>query len=155
MKGWNVYLVSKAVQHKPYGNLQSLSVSTHHWKDLSINFVTGLPISTDWNGDSYDSILIIIDCLIKIVHYKLVMVTIDATNLAEVIINIVVRHHGLKDLIVTNRRLLFTSKFWSLLCYFLGIKQKLSTTFHSQTDGQTEKQNSTMEAYLQAFVNFE
>ena len=51
--------------------------------------------------------------------------------------------------------MLFTSKFWSSLCYFLGIKKKLSTAFHPQTDGQTERQNSTMEAYLRAFVNWE
>ena len=89
------------------------------------------------------------------VHYKPVKVTIDAPGLAEVIIDVVVRHHGLPDSIVTNRGLLFTLKFWSLLCYFLGIKRRLSIVFYLQTDGQTERQNSTMEAYLQAFVNFE
>ena len=67
----------------------------------------------------------------------------------------VVRHHGLSDSIVTNQVLFFTSKFWSLLCYFLDIKRKLFNTFHPQTDGQIERQNSTMKAYLQAFVNFE
>ena len=65
------------------------------------------------------------------------------------------RHHGLPDSIIINRRSLFTSKFWSLLYYFLGIKQKLFIAFHPQTDGQTERQNSIIEAYLQAFVNFE
>ena len=89
------------------------------------------------------------------VHYKLVKVTINASGLAEVIINMVVRHHGLPDSIVTDRELLFTSKFWSSLCYFLGIKRRLSTAFYPQTNGQTERQNSTMEAYLRAFVNFE
>ena len=89
------------------------------------------------------------------VHYKPVNVTINAPSLTEVIIDVVVRHHRLPDSIVTNRGSLFTSKFWSLLCYFLDIKQKLSTTFYPQTNGQTEKQNSTMEAYLWAFVNFE
>ena len=88
------------------------------------------------------------------VHYEPVKVTIDAPGLAEVIIDVVVRHHGLPDSIVTDRGSLFTSKFWSSLCYFLGIKRRLSTAFHPQTDGQTERQNSTIEAYLQAFVNF-
>ena len=88
------------------------------------------------------------------VFYELAKVTIDVLGLAEVIIDVIVRHHGLPDSIVTDRGLLFTSKFWLLLCYFLGIKRKLSTTFHPQTDGQTERQNSTIEAYLQAFVNF-
>ena len=89
------------------------------------------------------------------VHYKPVKIILDAPGLAEVIIDVVVRHHGLPDSIVTDRGSLFTSKFWSSLCYFLDIKRRLSTAFHPQTDGQIERQNSTMEAYLQAFVNFE
>ena len=89
------------------------------------------------------------------VHYKPVKITIDAPGLAEVIIDVVVRHHGLPDSIITDRGSLFTSKFWSSLCYFLGIKRRLSTAFHPQTNGQTERQNSTMEAYLRAFVNWE
>ena len=120
-----------------------------------MDFVTGLPVSINWKGDSYDSILVIVDQFTKMVHYKPVKITLDAPGLAEVIIDVVVRHHGLPDSIVTDRGSLFTSKFWSSLCYFLGIKRRLSTAFHPQTDGQTEQQNSTMEAYLQAFVNFE
>ena len=120
-----------------------------------MDFVTGLPILTDWKRDSYDSILVIVDRLTKMVHYKPVKVTINAPGLAKVIIDMVVRHHGLLDSIVTDRGSLFTSKFWSSLCYFLGIKQKLYTAFHLQMNEQTERQNFTMEAYLRAFVNFE
>ena len=154
MKGCNVCLALKVVWHKPYSDLQSLPVLIHRWKDLSMDFVTGLPVLTDWKGDSYDSILVIVDQLTKMVYYELVKVTINAPGLAEVIINVVVRHHGLPNSIVTDRGLLFTSKFWSLLCYFLGIKQRLSTAFHPQTDSQTERQSSTIEAYLWVFVNF-
>ncbi len=89
------------------------------------------------------------------VHYEPVKVTIDAPGLAEVIIDVVVCHHGVPESVVTDRGLLFTSKFWSSLCYFLGIKWKLSTAFYPQIDGQTKRQNSTMEAYLRAFVNWE
>ncbi len=89
------------------------------------------------------------------VHYVPVKVTIDTPGLAKVIIDVVVRHHGVPESIVTDRGLLFTSKFWSSLCYFLGIKRKLSTAFHPQTNSQTERQNSTMEAYLRVFVNWE
>ena len=119
-----------------------------------MDFVTGLPISTDWKGDSYDSILVIVDRLTKMVHYEPVKVTINAPGLAEVILDVVVRHHGLPDSIVSDKGSLFTLKFWSSLCYFLGIKRGLLTAFHPQTDGQTKRQNSTMETYLQAFVNF-
>ena len=104
-----------------------------------MDFVMGLLISTDWKGDSYNSILVIVNRLIKMVHYKPVKVTIDAPGLAEVIFDVVVRHHDLPDSIVTDRGSLFTSKFWSLLCYFLGIKRILSTAFHPLTDGQTER----------------
>ncbi len=69
------------------------------------------------------------------VHYESVKITIDAPGLAEVIINVVVRHHGVPESIVTDRGSLFTLKFWSLLCYFLGIKRKLSIAFQPQTDG--------------------
>ncbi len=89
------------------------------------------------------------------VYYEPVKVTINAPGLAKVIINMVVRHHGVPESIVTDWGSLFTSKFWSLLCYFLDIKKKLSTAFYPQTDGQTKRQNSTMEAYVRAFVNWE
>ena len=155
VKGCDVCLGLKAVRHKLYGDLQSLPVPTHRWKNLSMDFVTGLSISNNWKDDCYDSILVIVDRLTKMVHYEPVKITIDAQKLAEVILDVVVRHHGLPDSIVSDRGSLFTSKFWSSLCYFLGIKRRLSTAFHPQTDGQTERQNSTMEAYLRAFVNFE
>ncbi len=89
------------------------------------------------------------------VHFEPIKITIDTLSPAEVIIDMLVRHHGVPKSIVTDRGSLLTSKFSSLLCYFLGIKKKLSTTFHPQIDGQTERQNSTMKAYLRAFVNWE
>ena len=89
------------------------------------------------------------------INYKPVKLTIDAPGLAKVIIDVIVWHHGLPDSIISNPGSVFISKFWSLLCYFLDIKQRLSTVFHPQTDGQTEKQNSTIRAYLRAFINYE
>ena len=89
------------------------------------------------------------------VHYKPVKVTINASGLMEVIFDVVVRHHGFPDSIVSDWDIVFMSKFWSSLCYFLRIKRRLSTAFYPQTNSQTKKQNSTMEAYLQAFVNYE
>ena len=88
------------------------------------------------------------------VYYKPVKITINTPGPAKIIIDVVVCHHGFPDSIITDRGSLFTSKFWSSLCFFLCIKHRLSTAFHPQTDGQTKRQNSTMEAYLRAFVNF-
>ena len=87
------------------------------------------------------------------VHYELVKVTINALDLIKVIINMVVRHHKVLESIITNQDSLFISKFWSLLCYLLEIKKKLSITFHPQTDGQIKRQNSTITAYLKVFIN--
>ena len=56
---------------------------------------------------------------------------------------------------MTDKGSLFALKFWSSFCYFFGIKRRFSTEFYPQTDDQTEQQNSTIEPYLQAFVNFE
>ena len=120
-----------------------------------MDFVIDLPILTDWKGDSYDSILVIVNQLTKMVYYEPVKVTIDIPGLAKVIVDVEVRHHGLPNSIVTDRGSFFTLKFWSSLCYFFGIKRRLFTAFHPQTNGQTERQNSTMEAYLWVFVNFE
>ncbi len=120
-----------------------------------MDFVTNLPISSNWKGDSYNSILVIIDQLIKIVHYKLVKVMIDAPGLAEVIINVIVHHHRVSEFIIMDWDLVFILKFWSLLCYFLGIKIKLFTTFHPQMDGQTKRRNSIMDTYLRVFINWE
>ncbi len=118
-----------------------------------MDFVTRLPILANWKVDSYDLILVIVNRLTKMIYYELVKITIDALGLAEVIIDVVMRHYRVLESIVTDQDLLFISKFWSLLCYFLGIKKKLSTTFYPQTDGQTKRQYSTMEVYLKAFVN--
>ena len=68
MRGSDIWLASKAVRHKLYDDLQSLPVLTHRWKDLLIDFVIGLLILTDWKGDSYDSILVIVDWFTKMVY---------------------------------------------------------------------------------------
>ncbi len=88
--GCDICLALKAVKYKLYGDLQSLLVVTHQWKDLSIDFITELPVSTNWKGDTYNSILVIVDYLTKMVHYELVKVTINSLGLIKVILNIVV-----------------------------------------------------------------
>lgn len=88
-------MASKTVRHKLYNDLQSLALLTHRWKDLFIDFVTGLLVSTDWKSESYDFILVIIDHLTKMVNFESVKITIDAPGLAEVIINVVILHHGI------------------------------------------------------------
>ncbi len=100
--------------------------------EFIIDFIMGLSISTNWKGKSYDFILMIINYLTKMVHYKPIIVTINAPGLAKVIIDIIVHHYSISEIIVTDQGLLFILKFWSFLCYFLDIKRRLFITFHSQ-----------------------
>ena len=62
-----------------------------------MDFMTGLPVLTDWKGESYDSIYVIVDRLTMMIYYKLVKIIINAPGLAEVIIDIVIQHHDLPD----------------------------------------------------------
>lgn len=90
----------------------------------------------------------VVDRLIKMIYYELVLVTIHSPGLAKVIINIEIKYYALANLTISNCDLVFTSKFWSSLCYFLGIKQKLSIILDSLVDDQTKRQNSTIKVYL-------
>lgn len=87
-----------------------------------MDFIMGFLISTNQKGDSYYSILIIFDWLTKIVYYEPVKVSIDILGLAKKTINIVVYYHGVLELIVTDRGLLFMSKFCDY--YLLHLSQQ-------------------------------
>ncbi len=79
---------------------------------------------------SYNLILVIVDCLTKMIYYKPIKVIINGLGLAKVIINMVVYHYRVPESIVINQGLLFILKFWFLLCYSLDIEIKLSTAFY-------------------------
>ena len=130
VKGCNVCLALKTVRDKPYEYLQALPVPIHQWKDLSMDFVTGLLVSTNWKSKSYNSILVIVNQFTKMVYYELLKVIINAPGLAKVILEVIVWHYSFPNSIVSDKDLLFTFKFWSSLSYFLGIKQRLFTAFH-------------------------
>ncbi len=67
-----------------------------------MDFVTGLPISTNWKNDNYDSILVIINRLTNMIYCKPVKVTIDVPSLVEAIIDVIIHHHGVPESIVTD-----------------------------------------------------
>lgn len=148
IKNCVVCLALKTIKHKPYRDHQSLPVLIYYEKDLLMNFITILPISTNRKGEVYDSILVIFNWLLKMTQYKPVKIIINCLGLAEIIINMVVKYHNLLNSIVFDKGSLFTSKFRLLLCYFFGIKYKLSTSFYPQTKGQIKRQNITIKAYL-------
>ena len=120
-----------------------------------MDFGTGLLLLVNWKDDRYDAILVLIDWLIKIVYYNAVITTIHIWKLADVIIDIVVRHYSFPESIISNSSSMFNSKFWFLLYNFFDINPRLSTGFYLQTNTQTKRQPSSIEAYLWDFVNQE
>jgi hypothetical protein len=142
----------KSARHKPYGELQPLPVPRGPWTDLTMDFITGLPPSGR-HGQAYDAILVVMDRFTKMACYIPVKKTIDAEGLADAMMAQVVSRHGIPESIVSDRGTVFTSGFWSAFCYHTRIKRRLSTAFHPQTDGQTERQNQTLEQYLRSYVN--
>lgn len=120
-----------------------------------MDFVTSLLIPTNSKREFYDSILVIVDGFMKMIQYESLEITFDTFGLAEIIIDIVVEHPSRPDLIMTDSGLLFTSKFWQLLRYLLGINRRLSTAFHPKTYSQIAQQNSKIEVSIRGFVNFE
>ena len=146
---------TKTPRHLPYGKLSSLPRPTEPWCEISMDFITDLPESPD--GDPKvlrDSILVVVDRYTKMSIYIATNKTITAEELAEVFLQRVVRSFGLPKGIVSDRGSVFTSKFWSELCFHLKITRRLSTAFHPQTDGQTERQNQTLEHYLRCYCNY-
>lgn len=102
IKSCDSCLSSKSLHHKPYSNHSSLLIPIYYCKDLSIDFIIDLLILTDWKSYSYDSILVTIDCLTKMVYCKPVKIIINIVRLIEVIIDVLLKDYVLLELIISN-----------------------------------------------------
>ena len=115
-----------------------------------MDFVVGLP-----ECEGFDAVWVVVDRLSKMRHFIPCHTTIDAVGLAKLFLREVVRLHGLPRTIVSDRGPQFASVFWGQICNRLGVDRRMSTAFHPQTDGQTERMNAGMEQYLRVFVNYQ
>ena len=153
--GCDICIRNKAARHAPYGQLKSPDTPSQPWKSIAMDFVVKLPLSKEqWTGREYDSILVITDRLTKYAYMVPYKESSTAEDLSQVFLRTIIANHGTPEEIISDRDKLFTSKFWTTLMALLGTKRKLSTAFHPQTDGQTERVNQTMEAYLRCYVNY-
>jgi hypothetical protein len=143
-----------ARRHKPYGLLQPLPVPERPAQWVSMDFITGLPPSS-WRGRVFDAILVIVEMFTKYSFYLPCTKDIDAPDLAELLYERIIPIIGMPENLVSDRGSLFTSQFWSTFCYCLAVRRRLSTAYHPQTDGQTERQNQTLEYFLRSYVNWE
>jgi transposase InsO family protein len=144
----------KAKRHKPYGLLASLPQPKRPWGEISMDFITGLPgCKNPAGGPDFDAILVVVDRYSKMARYIACHKTVDSPELAKILWERVFSLFGTPDGIVSDRGTVFTSHFWSAFCFHLRCKQRLSTAFHPQTDGQTERQNQALEHYLRSYCN--
>ncbi len=124
----------KTLHYRIWKLLNSLFISWKVWKSIIMNFIIDLSDSTSISDVFYDSIMIIVDYLFKMMHYISTWKTMIVFNLTDLFLKKVVWYHEAFDDIVFDRNFIFTSYFWTSLCYHLLIKWKLSITFHSCID---------------------
>ncbi|MBW0584252.1 hypothetical protein O181_123967 [Austropuccinia psidii MF-1] len=111
--------------------------------------ITQFPLS-----NKFDSILVVVDRFSKMEIFMPAYGEITALDIAQIFISHVFSKHGLPVSIVSDRGSLFFSSFWTHLCQQLKISRDLSTAFHSETDGQTERVNQILEQYLWMYVSY-
>lgn len=132
---------NKASNQKPAGLLQSLSIPQQPWESISLDFVTQLPETARGNTQ----IVVYVDRLTKQCHLSPLPTNATAVTVAQDFITNIFRLHGLPLTIVSDRDAKFTSHMWQDIMRLLGTKICMSTAFHPQTDGQTERMNRVME----------
>ncbi|KAL0551944.1 hypothetical protein IC582_011037 [Cucumis melo] len=138
----------KAPRQRPAGLLQPLSVPEWKWKSVSMDFITEL--SKTLKG--YTVIWVVVDRLTKSAHFVPGKSTYTASKWGQLYMTEIVRLHGVPVSIILDRDTRFTSKFWKGLQLALGTRLDFSTTFHPQTDGQTERLNQILEDMLRTCV---
>jgi len=125
---------------QPAGKLMPNSIPEKPWMHISADFITKLPLA-----QGYDSILVVVDRLTKMVHFIPTTEKMSAEGLARLFRDNVWKLHGLPESIISDRGPQFAAGLMRELNEMLGIKSKLSTAFHPQTDGQMERVNQELE----------
>jgi len=138
----------KVEHQRPAVLLEPLDILVWKWDDISMDFIVGLPRSQK----GHDSIWVIVNRLTKVAHFIPVKIGYSVDKLAELYIDNVLRLHGAPKSIVSDRGPQFSAKLWKSFHKAMCTSLDFSTTFHPQTDGQTERVNQILEDLLRACV---
>ena len=130
------------------GFLKPLPIPDQIWKEISMDFIEGLPTS-----DGMTCLMVVTDRLSKGSIF-VPLPDIKTETVVRAFLRHVVAYHWLPNAITSNRGSQFVSVLWERLCEILKIHRRLSTAFHPQTDGATERMNSVWEAYIRAFISW-
>ena len=141
---------TKSENRKPAGLLHPLPIPIRRWQCVTMDFIVQLPKTK--NG--YDAIMVVVDKLSKRAYFIPTTTTATAPDTALLYFKHVSKNgHGIPEIIVSDRDSKFTSLFWKSLWSLLDTKLAMSTAFHPETDGQTERMNRTLEQMLRAYSN--
>jgi hypothetical protein len=142
----DVFQRKKGETVKSLGTLQPLLIPPAFWKDISMDFITGLPKS-----GNKSVIMVVVDRLSKYAHLCALQHPFTASTVAQIFMDQVFKLHDMPHSIVYDHDPTFTSNFWKELFKIRGTELHLSTTYHPQTDGQMEVVNKCLETYLRCF----
>ena len=129
--------------------LQPLPIPDKKWWTVTMDFITDLPVSKNGN----DAVIVFVDKFTKMAHFAPTKKTCDALGAAQLLINNVVRLHGVPRALVSDRDTRFRAALYQNFTKALEIKHGFSTAYHPQTDGQTERVNQVLEDYLRHYIN--
>lgn len=130
------------------GLLAPLPVPEGAWQIVTIDFIEGLPKSANYN-----CILVVVDKFSKYAHFIALSHPFTAFQVAQLFLNNIFKLHGLPTAIVSDRDKVFTSHLWQELFKLLDVDLRMSSAYHPQTDGQTERVNQCLETYLRCSVH--
>ncbi|KAJ9507837.1 hypothetical protein QJQ45_019250, partial [Haematococcus lacustris] len=140
---------NKATNQLPPGLLQPLPIPSRNWHQVSMDFIGPLPATPR----GHTMIFTVVDKLSKMIHLIPTTTTATAQDTARLFFDHIFKHHGLPEAIISDRDPKFTSDFWTSLFHLTGTRLLLSSAYHPQTDGQTERANRTVEDMLRPYVN--
>ncbi|GJZ66089.1 reverse transcriptase domain-containing protein [Tanacetum coccineum] len=138
----------EAEHRRPSGLLQQPKIPKWKWERIAMDFVMKLPR----NSSRHDAIWVIVDRLTKSAHFLPIREDYKINRLARVYLNEIIVRHGVPISIISDRDSRFTLRFWQSMHEALGTRLDMSTAYHLQIDGQSERIIQTLEDMLRACV---
>ncbi|KAJ9525073.1 hypothetical protein QJQ45_017366 [Haematococcus lacustris] len=134
---------------KPGGLLNPLSIPDYRWESVSMDLITKLPSASH----GFDAICVFVDRLSKMVHFVPCKESMNAKGFARLFVDNVFKLHGLPKDMVSDRGPHFHNTFWHHVQKLLGMRGSLSSSYHPQSDGQTERYNRVLEEMLRHYIS--